>query len=135
MNVKEDLAAWGLRIPENWSLDKWAASLGDKPCQNTAALVGVASTLFLAAERQHNPKVKDIYDAMIYCSTCLSVGYGDIFAKTPVGKLIGTALMTIGPAMTSKAMDGPPDPAVAEKQKEILSTLQQILAEMQKKQP
>ena len=63
---------------------------------DTAALVALSSVLFYAIERDHNPKVNDVFDAAIYCSTCLSVGYGDIFAKTPLGKLLGTALMTIG---------------------------------------
>ena len=45
--------------------------------------------LFYAAEKDVNPKVRTIWDASIYVTTCLSVGYADIFARTPVGKLIG----------------------------------------------
>jgi hypothetical protein len=51
--------------------------LTDNPCRNTAALMALSRMLFDAAERDRNPKVKDIFDASIYCSTCLSVGYGD----------------------------------------------------------
>jgi hypothetical protein len=51
------------------------------PC-NTAALVALSSLLFYAAEREYNSKVNDEFDAEVYCSTCLSVGY-DIFAKKP----------------------------------------------------
>src|SRR6185312_12244346 len=71
-----------------------------------AAVVGGA-WLFYKAERGHNPKVNSFYDALVYVSTNLSVGYSDIFAKTPRGKAIGTALMTYGPAMAAKIFDPP----------------------------
>ena len=71
-----------------------------------AAVIGGA-WLFYKAERGHNPKVKSYYDALVYCSTNLSVGYSDIFAKTPRGKAIGTALMTYGPAMAAKIFEVP----------------------------
>ena len=125
------LAAFGLKLPDGVSLDQCAARIGDHPCSNAAALVGISSVLFYAAERGHNPKVNDIFDAMVYTSTCLSVGYGDIFAKTPFGKVLGTALMTIGPAVAAKTLDG----AAAERrdavQDEMLETLKQILTRME----
>src|SRR4051794_26243176 len=65
-----------------------------------AAVLGGA-WLFYKAEVGFNPKVKSYYDALVYVSTNLSVGYSDIFAKTARGKAIGTALMTYGPAMTA----------------------------------
>src|SRR6185437_9852922 len=105
--LEQGLKAFGVKIPDNFPIDQWAANLGNTPARNTAALVALSSMLFYAAERDHNPKVNDVFDASIYCSTCLSVGYGDIFAKTPLGKLIGTALMTIGPSLSGAALDGP----------------------------
>src|SRR5918993_3110048 len=108
MSIREDLnyglAAFGVQIPEGVSVDEWAATLTDKPLQNTLALVAVSSVLFYLAERGRNPKVQDIYDALIYCSTNMSVGYSDIFAKTPLGKLVGTAVMTIGPGMAARTL-------------------------------
>ena len=104
-----------------------------------AAVLGGA-WLFYKAERGHNPKVKSYYDALVYCSTNLSVGYSDIFAKTPRGKAIGTALMTYGPAMSAKIFDTPtaPYPAAAPPaaavatplagSKEVLDRLDRILA-------
>src|SRR6478672_8154045 len=77
-----------------------------------AAVLGGA-WLFYKAERGHNPKVKSYYDALVYVSTNLSVGYSDIFAKTPRGKAIGTALMTYGPAMAAKIFDAPTAPTPA----------------------
>src|SRR6266446_2486004 len=123
----QGLGAFGIKLPDNLPIDQWAARLGDSPARNTAALVAMSSLLFYAAERDHNPKVNDVFDASIYCSTCLSVGYGDIFAKTPLGKLIGTALMTVGPAISGAVLDGPADERRNEVQEQMLTILRQIL--------
>jgi hypothetical protein len=125
--LNEGLSAFGLKIPDSVPVDDWARSLGDNPCRNTAGLVALSSLLFYMAERDHNPKVNDVFDAGIYCSTCLSVGYGDIFAKTPLGKLLGTALMTIGPSLSGAALDGPAAGRRDEVQADMLATLKQIL--------
>src|SRR5687768_9064492 len=122
-SIRDDLnyglAAFGIQIPERVSLDDWAHKLTERPAQNTATLLSAATVLFYLAERGHNPRVRDIYDAMVYCTTNISVGYCDIFAHTPAGKMIGSALMTIGPAMAAKTLDGTARPA-AETQDEIL---------------
>jgi hypothetical protein len=122
------LAAALARLSERLNIDGRAATLAEKPGENTLALLGLSTLLFFAAERGKNPKVGDIWDSLVYCSTCLSVGYGDIFAHTPLGKIVGSALMTVGPALSSRALDGPA--AADAKQTEILATLKQILAEL-----
>ena len=108
MSLRDELVKLGINVPEHLGaeLDQWAANLAASPCRNTVALVGLSTVLFYAFEKHHNPKVNDVWDAMVYCSTCLSVGYGDIFAKTPLGKILGSALMTIGPAMAARTTDG-----------------------------
>jgi hypothetical protein len=129
--IMQGLAAFGIKAPAGSplggvSLDDLAAGLRNRPAVNTAAIVAATSALFYAVERDHNPKVNDIFDASIYCSTCLSVGYGDIFAKTPLGKIIGTTLMTVGPALSGAMLDGKKaddNPL----QQQILTTLQAIL--------
>ena len=136
MTLRDDLnyglAAFGIQIPEKISIDDLAHKLTEKPAQNTATLLSTATVLFYLAERGHNPRVRDIYDAMIYCTTNISVGYCDIFAVTPAGKMIGSALMTIGPAMAAKTLDGAKPPAAAvETQEQILSTLREILEKLQ----
>ena len=68
-------------------------------------LLGAAA--FYAAERHDNPKVTSYYDALVYVSTNLSVGYSDIFAKTEAGKAIGSTLMTYGPALAARVFDVP----------------------------
>jgi hypothetical protein len=131
MTWKDDLnyglAAFGVQIPERVSLSDWAEKLAENPTENTAYVVAASSILFYLVERGHNPKVKDVWDAAVYCSTCLSVGYGDIFARTPLGKLIGTTLMSIGPALSGATLDGKSAARKEELQQEILTTLKSIL--------
>src|SRR4051812_7839264 len=74
--------------------DKLRHGFTEDPMGTTTTAVLVASWLFYKAEKGHNPKVNSFYDALVYVSTNLSVGYSDIFAKTPAGKTIGTMLMT-----------------------------------------
>jgi hypothetical protein len=133
VGIRDDLnyglAAFGIQIPESLNLEERAAKLTENPCQSTVAMVTAAAVLFYMAERVHNPKVNDIYDALVYCSTNISVGYSDIFARTPVGKLVGTALMTFGPAMSGRTLDGPKKPD--ELQQQMLATLKEIAAKLE----
>jgi hypothetical protein len=137
MDWRNDLPLLTDLLPEKvrqLDLEKWAATLGEKPCRNTLALMGLATLIFYQVERKHNPKVNDIWDALVYCSTCFSVGYGDIFARTPIGKILGSALMTVGPALTGSMLEGPAESRNAQ-DREILDTLQQILAELKRVAP
>jgi hypothetical protein len=113
------------------SLDQVAPRLGDMPARNTVAIVGLTSLVFFMAERGKNPKVNTIVDASIYCSTCRSVGYADIHPVTPVGKLVGTFIMTVGPSLVSKMLDGPASARRDALQTEILAKLAEILNELQ----
>jgi hypothetical protein len=134
MGWKDDLnyglAAFGVQIPSAVPLDDLVTRLADRPARNTAGLVAASAVIFYAAERDHNPKVNDIWDACVYCSTCLSVGYGDIFAKTPIGKILGSVLMTIGPALSGAALDGVSAKNQDALQAEVLATLKAILAKI-----
>jgi hypothetical protein len=132
MALRDQLVALGLGVPENLGgqIEQWAARLGESPCRNTATLVGLSTVLFYVLEKNRNPKVNDVWDAMVYCSTCLSVGYGDIFAKTPLGKILGSALMTIGPSMAARTTEGSVASERREEarvQEQMLATLRQIL--------
>ncbi len=106
----------------------------DDPIGSTLTTVLVASWLFYRAERGSNPKVQSFYDALIYVSTNLSVGYSDIFAKTPAGKTIGTALMTFGPAMAAGLMDEPGATKKSEAEtKAVVDRLDRILEVLQQR--
>jgi voltage-gated potassium channel len=93
------------------ALDRFKGGVRDgfarDPMGTVLATVLGGAWLFYKAERGHNPKVKSFYDALVYVSTNLSVGYSDIFAKTTRGKAIGSALMTYGPAMAARIFDTP----------------------------
>lgn len=112
-------------------LEEWASRLRGQPMRNTLALLSLCSCIFYKAEKGKNPKVNDFWDAILYCSTCAAAGHGDISAHTPAGKAIGSLLFTVGPALTSKVLDGHKSGESQELQRQTLTTLQQILAELQ----
>jgi hypothetical protein len=135
------LAAAAKQLDEGFDLDRWAQeSFNDEPFSKLVALVGLGAALFYKAEVGKNPKVNSYWDALVYVSTCASVGYGDIFAQTPIGKAIGSIVMTIGPAMANAAFDGSARERAkeAEEQKkiqlELLGTMKEILAELRRGQ-
>jgi hypothetical protein len=127
--LRDDLELFGVKLPAGIPFDDWAAQLRALPCTNSFVAMLASAILFYRMEKGHNPKVNDIYDALIYTSTCMSVGYADVFARTPGGKIIGTLLMTLGPSLTAKALDGRQKAADATQQ-EIRDTLQEILGEL-----
>lgn len=132
------------QLDEDFDLEAWAQEwFNDEPFTKLVALVGVGAALFYKAELGHNPKVNSYWDALVYVSTCCSVGYGDIFAHTPTGKAIGSVVMTIGPAMANAAFDGSARErrkaeeaqqraieTQASLQRELLATMREILAEL-----
>lgn len=132
--LRGDLELFGIKLPQRFSIDDWVSRLRTRPAENTLAFVGLASLLFYYAEGGRNPKVNNILDALVYCTTNISVGYCDIFAQTNVGKAVGSTLMTFGPSMAAKLLDGDVrGSGDAEIQSEILKTLQGVLQELQAK--
>lgn len=96
--------------PEQWlrgAHDYVREKQSEDPMNAIVATVLLGAAAFYAAERQVNPKVNSFYDALIYVSTNLSVGFSDIFAQTEAGKTIGSALMTYGPALAARTFDPP----------------------------
>jgi len=128
--------------PEEWlqgAHGYMRAQQAEDPMNALAVSVLVGAAAFYAAEREHNPKVNSFYDALVYVSTNLSVGYSDIFAKTEAGKAIATTLMTYGPALAARAFDVPNEAqeraAEGERSeaalRDIAGKLELILQEMQ----
>ena len=108
------------------------------PFDATVVTVLGGSFLFYLAEKGKNPKVETYWDALVFISTCLSVGYADVFAKTPAGKAIASAVMTVGPAMSGAILDpvdaaGEPakaPPELMKVQAAIVDKLEAILGEL-----
>jgi hypothetical protein len=92
--------------------------------------------LFYAAEKGHNPKVTTYWDALVFVSTCASVGYADVFARTPAGKAIASAVMTFGPAISGAVLEAPASVTAVDDAKRlqaqalIASKLDAILGEL-----
>lgn len=96
------------------------------PMGSVLTTVTLAAWAFYRAEREHNPKVQSFQDALVYVATNLSVGYCDVLAMTPKGKLIGSLLMIYGPAMAAQILD-PPSTDAASERSEIVDRLDRIL--------
>jgi hypothetical protein len=137
LDLKAALATLARHFPQTDKIDNFSAKLAERPAQNTLMTVGLSAVLFYMAERNHNPKVNTIFDALEYCSSSLSVGYTNIYPQTPLGKLVASTLMTYGPALSNAILDGPKEISRADSavtQQKILATLEQILSELKKQQ-
>ena len=85
--------------------DKASELTTRKPFESLMLMLIGGSVIFYRAENEVNPKVKTFWDALNFISTCASVGYSDIFARTSTGKLVSSIVMTLGPALTSRVFD------------------------------
>jgi voltage-gated potassium channel len=112
--------------------DRVRAAQAREPLNVTLAAVMAGAVAFYAAERGKNPRVRTFHDALLYSATNISVGYSDIFALTPAGKAVGSALMTYGPALATRAFDPPhaAPPASDESARQIVEKLEAILVEL-----
>ena len=99
------------------------------PLESTIAVVMGGSYLFYLAEKGRNPKVESFWDALTFITTCLSVGYDDVFARTDSGKAIASFVMTFGPALSGAVLDAPAAEKAAE-QAEALAVQKAILARL-----
>ena len=104
------------------------------PMETLAGFLLGTSAAFYLAERNENPKIKTFVDALYYISTCLSVGYADIFAQTQTGRAIASLVMTVGPSLTGNALDLPGRAAAAsvQGQEMTIERLDAILEELHK---
>lgn len=123
------------------------AAIARDPFDATVVTVLGGAFLFYVAEKGENPKVESYWDALLFISTCLSVGYADVFARTPAGKAIASAVMTVGPAMSGAILEAPaaegaatpaaqnPDASaqLLEVQRAIVDKLEAILKELRVK--
>ena len=106
-----------------------------EPANAILVTVLAGAAAFWVAERNRNPRMTSFSDALVYAATNLSVGYSDILAKTPAGKVIGSWLMTYGPALATRALDAPGQPAVSSGASDaavdrVVEKLEAILSEL-----
>jgi hypothetical protein len=107
------------------------------PMGTTATTLLAAAYLFYRAEHETNPKVDSYYAALEYIASSLSVGYTDIYPKTPLGKSIASMMMTMGPGMVGGLFDGGnasrTEAATTERhQAAVVERLDRILAALQR---
>jgi len=88
----------------------WMERLQDMSVDNPleTLVVGVLGSawVFYLAERGENEGVNTFDDALYYISTCLSVGYANIFPKTQMGKFVAAIVMMFGPALANWQVEG-----------------------------
>jgi hypothetical protein len=135
LDLKEVLAGLSKYWPQSTKIDEFSAKLAERPAQNTLIILGLGAVLFYLAERNENPKVNTIYDALEYCSSSLSVGYTNIYPQTPLGKTVASLLMTYGPALSNAVLEGPKKEPIDHSalQQRLLTTLESILAELRQR--
>jgi voltage-gated potassium channel len=106
------------------------------PLDALAVTVLGGSYLFYLAEKDQNPKCASFFDALTFVTTCLSVGYDDVFARTDAGKAIASFVMTFGPAISGAVLEPPAaEKAAAEAEKaaadaDAVATQKAILARL-----
>ena len=97
------------------------------PFDSLVTVVGTGTLLFYLAEKDKNEKCKTIWDALTFITTCLSVGYDDVFAKTSAGKAIASFVMTVGPQLSGSLFD--PPKSEVERETEAQAALQRAVVE------
>jgi hypothetical protein len=110
--------------------------LTDNPLEANVAFLLASSAAFYQAEVGFNPKINTFIDAVYYISTCLAVGYADIFAETQRGRAIAALVMLVGPALTAELLD-PPNKAFSASeagQDEMIGLLREILTELKNRE-
>jgi voltage-gated potassium channel len=78
----------------------------DNPLESLIALVTGGAWVLYLAEKEVNEGIETYDDALYYVSTCLSVGYANIFPRTQVGKFVAAVVMILGPSLTSWVIEG-----------------------------
>lgn len=99
----ESQAAWDAFLRWKDHVTDYAV---DHPAEALFGVVTGGAMVFYLAEKPVNERVRTYGDALHYISTCLSVGYANLFPKTQTGKLVATIVMAIGPALTSWVLEG-----------------------------
>jgi len=123
--LADEGAPHGLFDTTGTALRKAAVS---DPMGALTTTIATAAAIFYAAEKGKNPKVLSFHDALVFVSTNCSVGYSDIFAKTKLGKLVASFVMTVGPSLTARALDAPEPREKGHELEELLASQRALTA-------
>ncbi|MBA3540459.1 MAG: hypothetical protein H0T79_12685 [Deltaproteobacteria bacterium] len=85
-------------------LRRWAK---EDPIDALFATVVGGGLAFYLAEHERNPACANPWDAILYMSTCLSVGYDNLFPVTSTGHALAALVQAFGPALSERAFDEP----------------------------
>lgn len=117
--------------------DRLLNMAADNPLETLLVGVMGSAWVFYLAEKGENEGVNTYDDALYYISTCLSVGYANIFPQTQIGKFVAALVMIVGPSLSGWVVEGhlvqrqrgeaapaaPDQPLVVEKLDAILQVL------------
>jgi hypothetical protein len=78
----------------------------DHPLETLVSLVSGSAWVFYQAEKGINEGVNTYDDALYYISTCLCVGYANIYPVTQIGKFVAAVVMIVGPSLSSWVVEG-----------------------------
>jgi hypothetical protein len=117
--------------------DGLRSAIARDPFDAMIVMVFGGALLFYLAEAGRNPKVQSYWDALVFVSTCASVGYADVFARTPAGKAIASAVMTVGPALSGAMLETPGErplsPEVVALHRTLVEKLDAVLTELRRR--
>ncbi len=112
------------------------AAVAADPLDALAVTVLGGTFLFWLAERDANPELQGFFDALVFVSTSVSIGFPSASAKTKAGRSIAAALRAVGPSIAAAALAAPGagrpavGPEVAAVTAAITGKLDEILVEL-----
>lgn len=110
----------------------------DNPLEALLVVVMGGATVLYLAEREVNEGINTYDDALYYISTCLSVGYANVFPQTQLGKFVAALVMIIGPSLSSWVVEGrlirrqSERPILPAPETEVVDKLDEVIAELRR---
>jgi hypothetical protein len=94
-----------VRTLKHWK-EQYQDFAADNPLEALVALVTGSAFLLYQVEKDVNEGIQTYDDALYYISTCLCVGYANVFPMTQAGKFIAAVVMMLGPSLSAWVLEG-----------------------------